>query len=157
MEHAVVVLKDAQGQPHQVFLDAQDLPLIDAYIWAIRHRGYAACKAGGKSILLHRLIMSPKPGELVDHITGNTLDNRRANLRICTSAQNSKNQLLRVDNTSGFKGVRRHTSGAKWEALIKHNGKRHYLGLFDDPRVAAHAYNRAAIQLHGEFACLNPL
>ncbi|WP_216640209.1 HNH endonuclease [Achromobacter ruhlandii] len=154
---AEIVLTDMSGHQHQIRLDAADLPLLGSYTWRVRRGGYVVRAYGGKSIFLHRLVLAAQAGQIVDHINGDKLDNRRQNLRLCTIAQNSQNQALRTTNTSGFKGVRRNTTAGKWEALIRYAGRRIYLGLFDDPRVAAHAYNRAAVELHGEFARLNPL
>ena len=154
---AEVVLTDMSGRQHLVRLDETDAPLLGCYTWRVRRGGYVVRAYGGKSIFLHRLVLAAQDGQVVDHINGDKLDNRRENLRLCTVAQNSQNQSLRATNTSGFKGVRRNAAAGKWEALIRHAGRRIYLGLFDDPRVAAHAYNRAAVALHGEFARLNPL
>lgn len=152
-----VSLTDLSGQQHRVVVDAADAHLLANSTWRIRRGGYVVRQYGGQTIFLHRLILAPKPGQVVDHVNGDKLDNRRVNLRICSIAQNSKNQALRVTNTSGFKGVHPAGTRGKWQARIRCDGKQHYLGLFDDPRVAAHAYNRAAVELHGEFARLNPL
>nr|WP_313659107.1 HNH endonuclease [Achromobacter ruhlandii] len=157
MEATVVVALDKDGTPRHGLVDAQDQHLIGAYRWYIRRGGYVVRFVAGQTIFLHREVMKPAAGLMVDHINGDKLDNRRENLRVCTNAQNSMNQRRSAGNTSGFKGVRRNAVGRKWEAIIKCDGKQHYLGVFDDPRVAAHAYNRAAIQLFGDFASLNPL
>lgn len=157
MSADTIFLNDLRGKPHEVAVDAEDMHLITGHTWRVHRGGYVVRLAGGKSIFLHRVLMSPAPGLIVDHINGDKLDNRRCNLRVCTNAENSKNQRLSVNNTSGFKGVRRNSVCGKWEAIIKNNGEQRYLGMFDDPRVAAHAYNRAAVELHGEFARLNPL
>lgn len=123
-------------------------------------------RAGKKSsISLHRFVMGCEPGDgkVVDHLNGNPLDNRRANLRItdhrgnATNVTSSKHQKL-----GGYKGVSWHPRAKKWQAQIaagapRPNGKRRaiYLGLFTDPVVAAHAYDLAAIRHFGEFAYLN--
>jgi hypothetical protein len=93
-------------------------------------------------------------GEYVDHINGDGLDNRRSNLRLATKAQNQRNQRLRRDNKSGFKGVCWDNRAKKWRALIRFNGKQKTLGYFDTPEEAYEAYCAAAIELHGEFARL---
>ena len=93
---------------------------------------------------------------MVDHINGDGLDNRRANLRGATAAQNSANARLRRDSTSGFKGVHRNgPRGLPWRAQIHKGGKKHHLGLFESPEVAARAYDAAARELFGEFARTN--
>jgi hypothetical protein len=89
---------------------------------------------------------------MVDHRNGDGLDNRRANLRPATIAQNNANAPVRRDNRSGFKGVSRHRD--RWIARIGKGGSIR-LGLFDDPADAARAYDAAARELYGEFARLN--
>lgn len=88
------------------------------------------------------------PGEMVDHINGNALDNRRSNLRICTNAQNQCNSRAR--NKTGFKGV--HHRGNKYYAQITVNRKCITLGVYVTPEEAHAAYCKAALEYHGEFA-----
>lgn len=104
------------------------------------------------NLLLHTFLTG---WPLVDHRNGNGLDNRRANLREATPAENSWNRRVRADSASGFKGVRWHTIGRKWQAQIQSDGTRKHLGLFGTPEAAAHAYDEAARELHGEFAATN--
>jgi hypothetical protein len=101
---------------------------------------------------MHRQIMGLVRGDglEVDHIDGNTLNNSRSNLRICTHAENMRNIRLRSDNKSGLKGAYRH--GNKWAAYIRLNGKTRFLGYFGTAEEAHTAYRKAADELHGEFA-----
>ena len=99
-------------------------------------------------------------GMLCDHKNLDSLDNRRANLRAATRGKNKANSrkyMKRAGSTSRFKGVyrsqRKKTAG--WCALIAKDNRNHYLGTFDDEIAAARAYNKAARELYGEFACLN--
>ena len=111
---------------------------------------------GKKStISLHRVITGAKPGQCVDHVDGNGLNNQRANLRLATTSQNAINRGPQRDNTSGFKGVYWYKHDGKWRAQIRVNGKGYVLGCFSDPAEAARAYDIAAMELHGEFAWLN--
>lgn len=111
--------------------------------------------------LLHRVILARiegrelARGEFTDHINGNRLDNRRANLRLATHKQNLCNQGIRTDNTSGFKGVTWHKQAGRWQSQIQHHRRNYFLGHFDDPIEAAIAYNDAALKYHGKFARLN--
>lgn len=108
-----------------------------------------------RTLIMHREIMRATVGQFVDHINRNTLDNRRENLRLCSFAENLRNRNLQSNNTSGFKGVKRHAQCDRWMATVSLNGVRRYLGLFKDPVEAARAYDREAKILHGEFASTN--
>lgn len=90
-----------------------------------------------------------------DHINGDGLDNRRANLRPVTTIQNCANQRLAKNNTSGFKGVSWRKDNRRWMASIGVDGTRHYLGFFGTAEEAAAAYDAAALTAWGEFAALN--
>lgn len=92
---------------------------------------------------------------LTDHINLDGLDNRRANLRPATHAENLRNRGRQTNNSSGFKGVTWNKRARKWQAQIGMPGSKSYLGIFVDPEEAARAYDAAAIELHGEFARLN--
>lgn len=113
--------------------------------------GRGGCARGH---LMHRCVLGLKHGDgrLVDHINGDGLDNRRANLRICTSANSSMNRG--PHGRRPYKGLRRSKRGW-WDARIGANGRSHWLGTFPTMREAAHAYDDAARQLHGEYARLN--
>lgn len=110
---------------------------------------------------LHRIIVERmqdgKPledGQFVDHISGDTLDNRRENLRIATKQQNMANSRLKKNNTSGFRGVSWQKRDKKWKAEIRIDGKKKFLGNFDKKEDAYKAYCDKAIELYGEFARL---
>ncbi len=100
---------------------------------------------------MHRLLANPKKGEHIDHANGNTLDNRRSNLRICSHAENMRNRAGSRFSKSGIKGVSLDRCG-KWRARIEFDHKRYDLGFFDSAQQAATAYAVAATKLHGDFA-----
>jgi len=105
---------------------------------------------------MHRVIMNPPRGLLVDHKNLNSLDNRRANLRLATHAQNAYNRgKTKAKTSSRFVGVCFHKSSKKWGAYIKYGPKMTWLGTFDNEIDAALAYDEAARKHHGEFARTN--
>lgn len=109
-----------------------------------------------KTIYLHRFIFENPDSKIeIDHIDHNGLNCQKNNLRKCSRAQNAQNTQTRLNSASGYKGVRWHTIGKKWQARIRVNGKLKSLGLFSDPVEAAKAYNKAAIKQFGNFAYLN--
>lgn len=118
---------------------------------------YFTGRRGDLHVYLHRLIAGARKGEVVDHINGNSLDNRKANLRICTKAENSRNRKLGPTNKSGFKGVSWEAHTGKWRAKIGTDHKQITIGRFDTKEDAARAYNEAAIKYHGPFARLNQI
>ena len=97
------------------------------------------------------LFTGEQPTEEIDHIDSNKLNNAFVNLRTATQQENSLNKGLRIDNTSGYKGVHLHTVSGKWIARIAFNGKRISLGYFDTPKEAHLAYCEAADKYHKEF------
>jgi hypothetical protein len=123
--------------------------------WYAVHAG-ARTSAGRPHLRLHRAILGVTgPRVRVDHINGNGLDNRRANLRIATNGQNMANRKPNRGTASGFKGVHWHPQRRKWQARVQALGIRRSLGLFDTAAEAARAYDVAARETFGEFARLN--
>jgi hypothetical protein len=106
-------------------------------------------------IFMHRAISGMDGWTDTDHANGNGLDNRRENLRSATRSQNICNARRQNNNTSGFKGVSWRSDRGKWRVRVTIDGKRTTLGYFDDLIKAAVAYDVAAIEHYGEFACLN--
>ncbi|MFH1881710.1 MAG: AP2 domain-containing protein, partial [Planctomycetota bacterium] len=86
---------------------------------------------------------------------GNSLDNRKANLRSATRQQNCWNSSKRRTGLSKYKGVSRNKRGREWKAMLTVNGKTTYLGSFHDQKQAAKAYDAAAKKYYREFAALN--
>lgn len=133
-----------------------DLPRFERRPWhAIPARSTFYGQAGDDtSVLAHRLVLNAPKGTVVDHKNRNGLDNRRKNLRLCTSSQNHANSPKQKNNTSGYKGVFRQRSG-NWMARVTVDRAERYLGTYTDPWDAAQAYNQAALEAWGEFAYLN--
>lgn len=110
----------------------------------------------GKVFQAHRLIWElhngpiPTPYE-IDHIDGNSLNNRIDNLRLATRQENQRNVGLTSSNTTGFKGVSMFSKSGKFRSDIRIGNKTKYLGQFETPEEAHKAYVSAAKKLHGEF------
>ncbi len=123
----------------------------DKHFYAMRRE---ARISGGKLIAMHRLIAGAAEGQIVDHINGDTLDNRSHNLRIVTTAQNNMNKIS-SGGTSRYKGVSWFKTRNKWVVRIRDGERYRCLGYFNDEIQAASAYDAVAIRIFGEFAVLN--
>ena len=137
---------------HITLVDAQDVGfLIQKWSALAEDYPYAFSRLG----LLHRMLVSAKRAELVDHANGWCGDNRRQNLRVATRTQNAQNTRRHSDGRSGVKGVYWHSGLQKWRASINLNGKKTSLGVFVDKIDAARAYDAAAATHFGNFAKTN--
>jgi hypothetical protein len=141
-------------------VDDEDFERASKYAWYVsphRKTMYARHRPDGNNMYrsLHRFLLGVTPSQIIDHVNGNGLDNRRCNIRVCTISQNRWNEPIRKTNKSGFKGVSFHKQVHRWMAHIKFHRKSIYLGLFDDPAMAARAYDKKARELFGEFAWTN--
>lgn len=137
-------------------VDPQDEPLLAAHPWkafGVGDRTYFRVRHNGH-LYLHRVIAGAKPGELVDHINGNTLDNRRSNLRRCDRVGSNCNRRAKKTSRAPYKGITQ-TSSGRWLAQIMSRKKFYRIGLFDTAEAAAAAYDKKAVELHGEFAHTN--
>ena len=146
-----------KGGPFAI-VDAADYEALSKYNWYARHTPtvcYAVARHKGKFIHMHRLIMNAPAGLVVDHIDHNGLNNTRKNLRLCTRAENNRNQRPKPGGTSKYKGVSWHSEKRKFRAYITYERKTHYLGDFTDENEAARTYDKKANELFGEFAFLN--
>ncbi|MFA5567999.1 MAG: HNH endonuclease [Trueperaceae bacterium] len=143
-------------------IDNQDFDLVRAIRWfAIPTRmktpkwyawGYVGRGAHGRRrVSMHRLILQPNDGLEVDHINGDSLDNRRVNLRPATRSQNLANRPS--SSKSGYRGV--FLRKGRYDARIAWGGKIICLGRFDAAEDAARAYDEAAWRRSGEFSRLN--
>ena len=142
-------------------VDEADLPkiMITKNWRAQRHRDYpglvyATCSAKGVPLMMHRVLVNAPKGLTVDHIDGDGLNNRSANLRIATYSQNSANEVAYRNNRVGARGVTfvSRNKTQPYKAEISSGGKRWYLGSYPTKAEAAAARIGAEKVLHGEFS-----
>jgi len=154
----VIMLIDFRGI--DLLLDEEDKHLLYEYRWfKQRDRDgnvYLSSfltkdKVRTKNVKLHRLIIGCKIGEMVDHINGNTMDNRKSNLRLCTFSQNRVNAKKQKNNTSGYPGVTLDKRSNKWHAQICKDKRWHSCGYWNTPEQAYEAYLKKGKELYGEF------
>ena len=134
------------------YFDKDDFPLIQKYYWHL-HNGYVHANTNRSYISMHRLVMNVPEELVIDHINHDCSDNRKANLRICTSHQNVCNKIIAKNNKSGKTGVCK--EGEKWHSYIFYNGKTIHLGRFNNFEDAVNIRKEAEIEYFEEFANKN--
>jgi hypothetical protein len=124
-------------------VDDADYDWLNQWRWRLNSKGYAirSFYVDGKEIVLcmHRVIMDAQPGQYVDHIDGNRLNNTRKNLRFVTQQQNLMYRHIFYNNSSGYKGVT--LRNQRWHARIGLDDKIIHLGYYHDAETAALAYD----------------
>lgn len=140
-------------------------PTVRSYyaIRGVRLRSNRESKESGlprqATISMHRVVMGVERGDsrTVDHRNHNTLDNRKSNLRVCTTLENNRNTSNRIGSVSKYLGVVLDKRSGRWRARITIDGRRQPLGHYSNEIDAAIAYDRAALKHFGEFANPNIL
>ena len=158
---AVMTIPLTQGKV--AIVDAADYEWLSQWKWCASRRGdtfrvqraeYLGYRSQ-RSIFMHRAIMRPDAGSVVDHINHDPLDNRRANLRVCSQSENVRNRTSANRSSSKFLGVGWYARNSKWHARIQVNGLGLHIGYYDDETEAARSYDAAARLHFGDFANLN--
>lgn len=150
-------------QGKTALVDAKDYDRLARYKWHATEckpgLWYAARQSRGRYVYMHHEVVGAILGKsydgIVDHISGDGLDNRRQNLRPATPLENRMNARKRSDSRWPYKGIRWRADCGRWQARITLRGRERSLGLYDRPEDAARAYDTAAIELFGKFAKLN--
>lgn len=146
-------------------VDDADLPMLSQWKWQAQPNGGGAFYAARRSllsdgresgepqrmILMHRVLAGTPADKVTDHINGDSLDNRRANLRSVTHTQNMQNRAKRKDAASKYKGISWDKRRQKWAAVLQADKKTYFLGRFEREEDAARAYASAAAHHFGEF------
>jgi hypothetical protein len=139
-----------------ITVDDEDYDRASSITWWLNCHERPVGRVEKRSVYFHRFLLGlgnkPRDGSFIDHRNGDPLDNRRANLRVCTRAQNMQNQGRQRTNRSGFKGVYIHKRTGSPVAVIRYFGKKKHLGVFETPQLAHEFYCLAADMVHGDFA-----
>jgi hypothetical protein len=160
---SVITLECRNGETFACRMDTADYETVKKHRWSVAKREenifYAQTHvAGNKPLLMHMLLLGCNSG--VDHKDGNGLNNVRGNLRAAVQRLNGRNRAKSEERagkvlTSRYKGVSWHNIAGKWACNIRIDGRRIYLGLFDDEDRAGRCYDEAA-RLHcGKFSRTN--
>lgn len=166
LAESVILIKSKTHGEFKFIVDTEDYERLNKYKWSVRHyRGSTYASRSGKRnvvkrehYLLHREILGVKnKWEFIDHINGDTLDNRKQNLRVCDLQRNTWNSKKTSGTNSVFKGVSVIflKIGHKYKASIRNNGKTERIGEYKTEIEAAIAYDVRALELFGEFANIN--
>ena len=147
-------------------VDDDDFEMVNKYKWSVdcwERAGLCYAISGVpttkkreyKNMRMHRLIMNPTKGYVVDHINGDGLDNRRSNLRICTTRDNVRNKRrVSKRSSTGYVGVcKRITKNGlvRYQAHIHFNDKFTHLGMYLTAEEAYAVYRKKAKEIFGEF------
>jgi hypothetical protein len=146
-----------------IIIDEDKLPFVAANRWIVQvgrsGNKYLKCTTVEfKNKYLHRILIAAPVGSFVDHINGNTLDNRTENLRICSKKQNNfAKHRTPGSKYSKYKGVVFKPERNAWSAQIGFDGRYIKSGYFRTPEEAAKEYDRLAVEKYGEFAVTNKM
>ena len=152
-------IKKRNGEVFDCLMDDEDwekFKNIGIYIIPNKSKiPYLYFSSAYKQRSLSRYLMGDPSGFVVDHINGNTLDNRRKNLRICTQSENLRNSKKHIKKSSEYKGVSFVKKVQKYRASIRIKGHNFFIGEYKEEKDAALAYNKTALEYFGDYASLN--
>lgn len=146
-------IKLTQGK--YALVDVEDFEFLNKRKWHLKKNENVFYAVHRRTRMrMHRLILKASADQYVDHINGNGLDNRRANIRTCSKEQNGANRKKNKNNSCGYKGVwiYKNVKRDPYAASIMWRGTKYLLGRFRTAKEAHKAYIKKAKELHGEFA-----
>lgn len=137
-------------------VDDADYEVLSKHKWYLTGHRYAGASYQKNRvrhyIYMHRAIMGANENDIIDHINGDCLDNRRDNLRVCSNSQNGLNAKRPKNNTSGAKCVFFHKKKGKWYVRTRIDGKDSFRGYFSTFDDAVRVRDEIFAENHGEFA-----
>tara|TARA_R110000796_G_scaffold51304_1_gene120904 strand:+ start:54 stop:533 length:480 start_codon:yes stop_codon:yes gene_type:complete len=150
VEASEIIIESPTHGTHRVLVDEEDMKLFEQSHWHLDKDLYVVRSKRnaprGFHYRLHRLILNAQPGDVIDHIDGNPLNNTKANLRLTDKQKNSYNRrTLNKNNTTGARGVRR--IGNRYYAYIKENGRQRGLGGYATIEEAQSVHDRELAKL----------
>lgn len=145
-------------------VDAIYAKRVKLYNWHFSVGRYAGAHANrGRPIQLHRFILKLAgicvlPGQHVDHVDRNTLNNTLANLRVVSPSVNSADRKPNKNNTTGYRnvGFQKLATLRPYYGYVNKNRKFHYLGSFKTAEEAARKVNEAFAKFYPEIPAPNP-
>ena len=161
-------MREVEVGKYVALVDNEDFTKVSAYKWrpykggdqssyetvyAIAHSPMV--KGKRHSVIMHRLIMDAPKGVKVDHRDFDGLNNQKYNLRLPTNTQSSAYRRSCAGSSSKFKGVSLDKRHGTWKSQITFEGKARWMGQYASEILAAKAYDKAALELYGEYAVLN--
>lgn len=135
-------------------VDDEDYERVSAFNWHTARKSNGHSDYAVSNVKMHRLIMDAPKGFMVDHINHDTLDNRKANLRLCTNAQNQQNTHSR-GGSSRYRGVSFIKRRQRWHGQFMYEGRSYFCGSWATEEEAARAVDKKRKEVCGEFANLN--
>jgi hypothetical protein len=143
-----IAISGKNGLGKVLLIDDEDAELLQGKSVFMQGDMYPSIYLDGRAVLFHKIIAESMGliGDII-HVNRNKCDARRQNLRGVTASQNGRNCGVRVDNTSGLKGISWCKSRGRWEARLRFNGRKEHLGYFTCKFAAAKAYDRRALEL----------
>jgi predicted GIY-YIG superfamily endonuclease len=135
-------------------IDSSDAELVSKHSWFTENTGYAAAKVNGKKVYLHRWLLGlTNRGQICDHLNGDKLDNRRANLKVCTQSENLRN-IAKCDSISGFRGLRYDPRRSKpWNLYPMIGNKQISLGCYANTAIPSLLFDCIQVWISNELEC----
>lgn len=134
-----------------ILIDKDDYELCKKHYWSINSQGYPISVINRKHKRLHLYLMEKPQGMVIDHINGNTKDNRRGNLRVCTPKENSRNTSASKNNKTGYLGISM-TPHGKYRARIMVDRKEIRLGHYETLEEAVSVRREAELKYFKEYS-----